>query len=187
MIQDQDAELVELARDGDQEAMRLLTERHQQRVLLLVERMLGDRERAEELCFEAFVRAFKNLSSFRGDAKFSSWLYRIAINLALGERSKRKLEQVSIEVAAPLAADSSTSPEYVYQSLFYGRVVDDALARMPEHYAMALRMFYLRGLGYVEIAEAMRIPLGTVKTYLHRGKKVLRSIIGEKYEPEELF
>ena len=186
-INDQDAQLVEQARHGDEAAMGALTERHRQRVFLLIERMIGNRERAEELCFEAFVRAFKNLASFRGDAKFSSWIYRIAVNLALGERAKRKLDQVSLEQAAPLAANSSTSPEFVYQNLFYGKVIDQALAQLPDNYALALRMFYLRGLGYVEIAEAMKIPLGTVKTYLHRGKKVLRSVIGEKYRPEELF
>lgn len=187
VIEDHDLHLVEQARNGIQSALRALTDKHKQRVMILIERMIRDKDRAEELCFEAFVRAFKNLDSFRGDAKFSSWLHRIAINLALGERAKKKLDQVSLEQAAPLPADSATSPELVYQNLFYGKVIDEALAELPEHYALALRLFYLRGLGYVEIAEAMRIPLGTVKTYLHRGKKALRGIIGDKYRPEELF
>ena len=154
---------------------------------MVISRMIGDRERAEELTFEAFLRAFRNLKSFRAEAKFSSWLYRIAVNLALGERSKKKTEQVSLDSVNGLSADPATQPDYVYQSLFHGRVVDEALAKLPRHYALALRLFYLRGLGYVEIAEAMSIPIGTVKTYLHRGKRAMRNILTGKYQPEELL
>jgi RNA polymerase sigma-70 factor (ECF subfamily) len=153
----------------------------------LINRMLNDPARAEELAFESFIRAYRNLKSFRGEAKFSSWLYRIAVNTALAERAKKRLEEVSLDSVEFLPADPCSQPDQVYQGLFCGRVVDDALKQLPASYAMALRLFYLKGVGYVEIAELMKIPIGTVKTYLHRGKRALREIISGKYSPEELL
>jgi RNA polymerase sigma-70 factor (ECF subfamily) len=187
VIVDQDRELVERARLGERTALTALTDKYRDRVFVLINRMINDRERAEELAFESFIRAFKNLKTFRGEAKFSSWLYRIAVNTALAERSKKRLEQVSLESIGNLPADQSSQPDLVYQGLFAGKVVDDALNQLPPHYATALRLFYLRGVGYVEIAELMKIPIGTVKTYLHRGKRALREVIEGKYSPEELI
>lgn len=186
-IIDHDRELIERARVGEQPALARLTDAYKDRVFSLINRMLDDPGRSEELTYEAFIRAFKNLGSFRGDAKFSSWLYRIALNLALAERSKKRLEQVSLSEHEYLAADQASHPDQVYQSLFCSRVIEDALAQLPIHYATALRLFYLRGVGYVEIAEVMRIPIGTVKTYLHRGKRALKEIVTGKYRPEELL
>ncbi len=184
---DLDRELVERARIGEQPAMSRLINAHKDRVFSLINRMLDDASRSEELTYEAFIRAFKNLGSFRGDAKFSSWLYRIALNLALAERTKKRLEQVSLSEHEYLAADQASHPDQVYQSLFCGKVVEEALAQLPVHYATALRLFYLRGVGYVEIAEIMKIPIGTVKTYLHRGKRALKEAVTGKYRPEELL
>lgn len=186
-IFDTDRELVERARHGERVALSRLTDLYKERVFLLINRMLNDSARAEELTFEAFIRAFNNLKTFRGDAKFSSWLYRIALNVALAERAKKRLEQVSLIEVEHMATDPASQPDQVYQSLFCGRVVDEALAQLPVHYATALRMFYLRGIGYVEIAELMKIPIGTVKTYLHRGKRAMREIVEGKFKPEELI
>lgn len=186
-IIDNDRALVLRARQGENNAITDLTNRYRSRIYAVINRMINNAERAEELTFETFVRAFKNLRSFRGEAKFSSWIYRIAVNLALGERAKKKIEQVSLDSIGDLSANESTHPDYVYQNLFYGRVIDEALEQLPAHYATALRLFYLRGLGYVEIAEAMKIPIGTVKTYLHRGKRALRTVVTGKYRQEELL
>lgn len=186
-IIDNDIELVERARVGERKALADLTNLYKDRVFILINRLLGDSARAEELTYEAFIRAFNNLKNFRGEAKFSSWLYRIALNVALAERAKKRLDQVSLSEVEYLAADHASQPDQVYQSLFTGKVIEDSLAKLPAHYATALRMFYLRGIGYVEIAELMKIPIGTVKTYLHRGKRALREIIEGKYNPEELM
>jgi RNA polymerase sigma-70 factor (ECF subfamily) len=186
-IVDNDRVLTERARLGERPALAQLTNQYKERVYALVNRIVDDSAVAEELTFEAFNRAFRNLDSFRGDAKFSSWLYRIAINVALAERAKKRLNQVSLSEAEYLAADHSTRPDVAYQSLFCSQVVDKALGQLPKHYETALRLFYLRGVGYVEIAEMMRIPMGTVKTYLHRGKRALKEILSGKYNPEELL
>jgi RNA polymerase sigma-70 factor (ECF subfamily) len=186
-IVDLDREITERAREGEPCALTELTNKYRHRIFSVINRMIDNEERAEELTYETFLRAFKNLKSFRGDAKFSSWLYRIAVNLALGERARKKIEQVSLDAIGGLSSNPATSPEYVYQNLFYGEVIDQALAQLPARYALALRLFYLRGLGYVEIAEAMKIPIGTVKTYLHRGKRALRAVVTGKYRPEELL
>ena len=184
---DQDRELIERARLGEREALTALTNKYRQRVFSLINRMLNDSARAEELTYEAFIRAYKNLKLFRGDAKFSSWLYRIAVNAALAERAKKRLEHVSLDSIDYLPADQSTQPDHVYQGLFCSKVVDEALAQLPVHYATALRLFYLRGVGYVEIAELMKIPIGTVKTYLHRGKRAMKEVVTGKYRPEDLL
>jgi RNA polymerase sigma-70 factor (ECF subfamily) len=187
VIIDNDLLLVERAKLNDRAALTELTNKYRERVYQLVNRMINDSARAEELALEAFIRAYRNLGSFRGDAKFSSWLYRIAVNAALAERAKRRLEQVSLDSVECLPADAASRPDHVYQSLFCGKVVDEALEQLPTHYATALRLFYLKGVGYVEIAEMMKIPIGTVKTYLHRGKRALKEIIGGKYKAEELI
>jgi RNA polymerase sigma-70 factor (ECF subfamily) len=137
-IIDCDRETTARARGGEPAALTELTNKYRERIFTLIRRMIDDRERAEELTFETFVRAFKNLKSFRGDAKFSSWLYRIAVNLALGERAKKKIEQVSLDAVGGLSADQATQPDYVYQNLFYGRVIDEALEQLPAHYAPVL-------------------------------------------------
>lgn len=187
MVVDNDRELTERARQGERPALTRLTNQYKERVHALILRIVDDSARAEELTFEAFNRAFRNLDSFRGEAKFSSWLYRIAVNVALAERARKRLNQVSLSEAEYLAADHSTRPDVAYQSLFCSRVVDKALSELPPHYETALRLFYLRGVGYVEIAEMMRIPMGTVKTYLHRGKRALKEILTGKYNAEELL
>jgi RNA polymerase sigma-70 factor, ECF subfamily len=187
VIIDQDQELIERARLGERLALTVLTNKYRARVFTLINRVVDDSARAEELALEAFLRAFKNLGTFRGDAKFSSWLYRIAVNTALAERAKKRIDQVPLESLEYLPADPSSRPDVVYQGLFCGRVVDDALNQLPAHYALALRLFYLKGVGYVEIAEFMKIPIGTVKTYLHRGKRALREIISSKFTREELL
>lgn len=186
-VVDNDRAIVERARIGERRALAYLTDTYKQRVFALINRMLDDSARAEELTYEAFIRAFRNLANFRGDAKFSSWLYRIALNLALAERSKRRLEQVPLAEVEHLSADTAAQPDQVYQTLFCGKVIEESLAQLPPHYATALRLFYLRGVGYVEIAEMMKIPIGTVKTYLHRGKRALKEIVSGKYNPEELL
>jgi RNA polymerase sigma-70 factor (ECF subfamily) len=186
-IVDNDRELTERARLGERPALTKLTDQYKDRVFILINRIVDDGARAEELTFEAFNRAYRNLDSFRGDAKFSSWLYRIAVNVALAERARKRLNQVSLSEAEYLAADHSSRPDVAYQSLFCSQVVDRALSQLPAHYETALRLFYLRGVGYVEIAEIMRIPMGTVKTYLHRGKRALKEIVSGKYKPEELL
>ncbi len=186
-IVDNDRELTERARLGERYALTKLTDTYKDRVFALIYRIVDDAPRAEELTYEAFNRAYRNLGSFRGDAKFSSWLYRIAVNVALAERARKRLDQVSLTEAEYLAADHSTRPDVAYQSLFCSQVVDKALSQLPPHYETALRLFYLRGVGYVEIAEMMKIPMGTVKTYLHRGKRALKEVLSGKYKPEELL
>jgi RNA polymerase sigma-70 factor (ECF subfamily) len=187
IVADDDRELVLKATRGDSQALTALTNKYRDKVMTVINRMINDHERAEELTFDAFIRAFRNLKSFRGEAKFSSWIYRIAVNLALGERARKKIDQVPLDKAAELRANPATHPDFVYQNVFYGKVVEECLAELPKHYSLALSLFYLRGLGYVEIAEAMKIPIGTVKTYLHRGKRALRSVVSSKYSQEELI
>jgi RNA polymerase sigma-70 factor, ECF subfamily len=187
VIVDLDQELIERARLGERLALTALTNKYRARVFTLINRILNDASRSEELALEAFLRAFTNLKTFRGDAKFSSWLYRIAVNAALAERTKKRIEQVSLDSLEHIPADHSSQPDFVYQGLFCSKVIDEALAQLPPHYGMALRLFYLKGVGYVEIAELMKIPIGTVKTYLHRGKRALREVITGKYSREELI
>ena len=146
MIADGDREATLRAKQGEKTAITHLTVKYSDCIFTLINRMISDRDRAEELTYETFIRAFKNLKSFRGDAKFSSWLYRIAVNLALGERAKKKIEQVPLDAVSGLSADKSTHPDYVYQNLFYGKVIDESLSQLPAHYAIALRLFYRKSL-----------------------------------------
>jgi RNA polymerase sigma-70 factor (ECF subfamily) len=154
--------------------------------------MLGSQEEAEEATQEVFINVWKSLSGFRGEAKLSTWIWRITTNICLSKRSKRTDDRISlgnlVEDNMPNVAEQGNNPlQDLIQQERRARL-EEWIARLPAHEATAITLFYLEGFTYEEIAEIMHVPIGTVATKLHRGRERLREMLNNMGEaqPDEL-
>jgi RNA polymerase sigma-70 factor (ECF subfamily) len=173
-----DAELVARARAGEDDAFAELVRRHHAHVIGLCVSMLGDEAAAEDAAQEAFLKAHRSLSAFRGDAAFSTWLYRIAANKCLDARRKLAREK-SQSLDALLDAEDGPSLERLLategpeRSAADKQLVEAVLAELPEAYRMILTLREVSGLDYKEIAEVMDCSLDSVKARLRRARAEL--------------
>ena len=175
-----DEELVAKSIGGDADSFNELVLRWERPIFALAYRTIGREEDARDVCQETFLRAFRALPGFRGQAKFSSWLYRIALNLCRDWiRRERRAPVVQlpedmdlIEMAA--AAEPSESIEDLVARQDLTRLVEKAMALLPEEQRTAIVLKEYHGLTFQEIAELVGCPLSTVKTRLYQGLTVLR-------------
>ncbi|MBD3347574.1 MAG: sigma-70 family RNA polymerase sigma factor [Candidatus Eisenbacteria bacterium] len=185
-----DHELVALTAAGDDEAYRLLVERYSDFVYTVVLRIVRNPEDAEDVAQEAFVRAHRSIGRFRGDSKFSSWLYRIAVNRALThlKRRRRRPQTVEMSVSPRVEAEISSrhgdeDPERAVLDEEFRARVRHAVSKLPPRYRAAVTLFYLEERNYKEVAEVLGIPMGTLKTHLHRARALLRDeLLAEEAE-----
>ncbi len=190
-----DEELVARAREGDRPAFARLVERHSVSVYNLTLRMVGNREDAEEAAQDVFVRAYRSLDRFRGDSRFSTWLYRIAVNVSLSSarRSRRDLSTTSLsepeddEDGLPMQLpDPSADPAEQFEQAEFRDQVRKMVAALPPIYSAVISMYHMQSLSYDEIAEALELPIGTVKARLFRARTALRKLIYRSTEPDML-
>ena len=175
-----DEELVARSVGGDADSFNELVVRWERPIDALADRTIGREEDARDVCQETFLRAFRALPGFRGQAKFSSWLYRIALNLCRDWiRRERRAPVVQapenvdlIELAA--AAEPSESIEDLVARRDLAQTVERAMALLPEEQRTAIVLKEYHGLTFQEIADLMNCPLSTVKTRLYQGLTVLR-------------
>jgi RNA polymerase sigma-70 factor (ECF subfamily) len=165
--------LIERAGVGrDQRAFAELVRRHEGKVRGLLLRLTASPVVADDLGQETFLRAFRGLEHFEGRARFSTWIYRIAYNVFLNYKTRTKqfgsLPEGLLERRA--APRDEMAPER--QDLRHD--LDLAVAALPDRYRAVITLYYLQELSYPEIAECLELPLGTVKTHLHRAKRLLR-------------
>jgi RNA polymerase sigma-70 factor (ECF subfamily) len=175
-----DEELVAKSVGGDAESFNELILRWERPIYVLAYRTIGREEDARDVCQETFLRAFRALPGFRGQAKFSSWLYRIALNLC---RDWMRRERRTPTVQAPegvnlfdlaVAAEPSESIEDLVVRKDLARAVERVMARLPEEQRTAIVLKEFHGLTFREIADVVGCPLSTVKTRLYQGLTVLR-------------
>ena len=175
-----DEELVARSISGDTDSFNELILRWERPIYALAYRTIGREEDARDVCQETFLRAFRALPGFRGQAKFSSWLYRIALNLCRDwMRRERRTPLVQVPEgtdAAELAAavEPSESIEDLVARRDLTRVVERVMARLPEEQRTAIVLKEYHGLTFQEIADLVGCPLSTVKTRLYQGLTVLR-------------
>ena len=175
-----DEELVARSVSGDADSFNQLILRWERPIYALAYRTIGREEDARDVCQETFLRAFRALPGFRGQAKFSSWLYRIALNLCrdwLRKERRAPLVQAPegvdlVELAA--AAEPSESIEDLVARKDLSRAVERVMARLPEEQRTAIILKEYHGLTFQEIADLVGCPLSTVKTRLYQGLTVLR-------------
>ncbi|MFH1010578.1 MAG: sigma-70 family RNA polymerase sigma factor [bacterium] len=185
-----EGELLRRLRRGDSQAFAQLVGYYKDMVTTMIARMRGSQADVEDLAQEVFLRVWKGLPGFRGEAKLSTWIYRIAINLCIaeGKTARARAQFLPAEDPAmgvhPNLRNESNNP-YAEEAVLKDRLAR-LLPQMPEKYRIAITLFYLKNLSYFEIGEIMDIPMGTVKSYLFRGKAWLREklLSGETTETE---
>ena len=160
------------------EAFRELVDTYKRMVFAIVSRSLPRSADVEDVAQEVFVRVHRGLREYRGDARLSTWICRIAIN-ACADARQRAPREVSLDAvpvgAPPPPAAVVTDP--AFRDVELRDRVAKAMARLSERSRLVLTMYYFAGRGYEEIADALQLPLGTVKTHLHRAKQELRDIM----------
>lgn len=177
-----DAYLVERALDGDIAGFEKLVTRYQNKIMGYVGRMVnGDREEAEDITQEAFIKAYRSLDSFRGQASFSTWLYKIATNLCIDRaRTKKRRPQQAYSLDEPFDKDEESGGREIADSRYepskgverdeMRALVRQTVGEMPEKQRQVLIMCDLQGMAYEQIAEVLRIPLGTVKSRIFHAR-----------------
>lgn len=180
-----DDQLVARTRDGDVTAFNELVGRWESPLYKFVYRYLGDAEEARDICQEAFVRAYTNLDRFRGQAKFSSWLYQIALNLARSEFRKRgsrpglvSLDDDESDHHLRLVSDTTVRPDRSAMRSEATRALEEALGELPEVQREVVILKEYHGLKFREIAELLDAPESTVKSRLYHGLETLARSLG---------
>ncbi len=181
-----DQEVIEQALAGRERAFRELIGRYERPVFSLIYRLVRDRERAEDLAQDTFIKVLNALDRYDPSYKFSSWIFKIAHNTALDHLRRREPETLSldgsphartaaeIEATTLSPASDDESPEDFAASREVGEEIERAIGTIRAEYRTAILLCHVEGRPYEEIAEIMNVPLGTVKTFIHRGRNELK-------------
>jgi RNA polymerase sigma-70 factor (ECF subfamily) len=190
-----DQEVVARAAEGHERAYRELISRYERPVFSLIYRLVRDREHAEDLAQETFIKVLNAIDRYDATYKFSSWIFKIANNTAIDALRKKQLDTVSLDGSPharsvaeaaegwrPTAVARDESPQEYVERLELGAELEAALASLRLEYRTAIILWHMEDRPYEEIADIMNIPLGTVKTYIHRARKELREFLGGQDE-----
>lgn len=188
---DIDQQLVERVQRGDKRAFDLLVMKYERRLARLLSRFVRDPHEVEDIAQEAFIKAYRALPTFRGDAAFYTWLYRIGINTAknyLMARGRRAPTSTDFDIEEAEGFEDASglqdlnTPENELLSKEVAKVVNEAMAALPEDLRTAISLREMEGLSYEEIAETMGCPIGTVRSRIFRAREAiaarLRPILG---------
>jgi RNA polymerase sigma-70 factor, ECF subfamily len=186
-----DAALIRRCQRGDVEAMNELIQAYQKHVFNLAFRLSGNYDDAQDIAQEAFIRVFNSIHSFRGEANFSTWIYRIVTNVFLDERKKQRVrdhgsldEYLELEDSsvARQIEDPSPGPEASVEQRERNEVVGQAVLALPENQRVMIALYHFQGRSYEEIADIMQLPIGTVKSRLNRARLALKDKLGAARE-----
>jgi RNA polymerase sigma-70 factor (ECF subfamily) len=176
--EEDDTHLVKASQNGDEDAFACLVQRHQRRVFTTVLRMLQDYEEASEITQEVFLAAWMGLPSFRGAARFATWLYRIAYHCALKQLERRKRErslQAAIEAEQMLEeVNKQKQAEDSLELRDRQAIVREQMEELPAKYRIVLILRHLQEMTYEEMADILTMPIGTIKTQLFRARHLLK-------------
>lgn len=182
---DSDLMLVERTVAGDNRAFDLLVIKYQRRIERLIGRMVRDTELVQDIAQETFIRAYRALHQFRGDAQFYTWLYRIAVNTAKKALVDMRRDPLLFENTFKSSGDddetyrpeheltTTETPEALLASREIAAVVNAAMEALPEDLRQAVTLREIEGLSYEEIAEAMSCPIGTVRSRIFRAREAI--------------
>jgi len=173
-----DTQLVKASRHRDQHAFAFLVQRHQRRVFTMSLRMLQDDNDASEITQEAFLAAWQGLPSFRGEASFATWLYRIAYQCCVRQLERRKRERARHSVMqaeqVPEGMNKEKQAEDSRELRDRQAMVREQMEHLSTRYRMVLILRHLQGMSYEEMAEVLAMPVGTIKTHLFRARDLLK-------------
>ena len=181
-----DADVVALAQKGRDSAFRELIRRYERPVFSLIYRMVRDRELAEDLAQDTFIKVLNHIDRYRPEFKLSSWLFKIANNVAIDHLRRRQLDTISMD-GSPHAItqdaieatsfDVTVKQESALEEMEakeLGGAIEQAIAHLRPEYRSCIMLRHVEGRSYEEIATTLDLPLGTVKTYIHRARHELR-------------
>jgi RNA polymerase sigma-70 factor (ECF subfamily) len=188
-----DRDLVERVQRGDASAFDVLVRKYQHRVIGLVGRYIADWSECQDVAQDVFMRAYRAMGNFRGDAQFSTWLHRIAVNTAKNHlvAQKRRPPTDDIDVMDAEQFDmsmrlrDSDTPEHELMRQEVERTVMDAVGRLPEELRLAITLREVEGLSYEEIAERMGCPIGTVRSRIFRARDAIDAQLKPLLEPTD--
>ena len=178
---------------GQESAFRELVHRYERPVFSLIYRMVRDRALAEDIAQETFVKVLNGIGSYRPEFKFSSWIFKIANNAAIDHLRKKHLDTLSLDgsphagtpeemgATALQVGDTAESPLDELLARDLGGAIDRAIARLRPQYRACIIMRHVEGYSYEEIAQTLDLPLGTVKTYIHRARNELREYLEDRH------
>ncbi|MDQ3673359.1 MAG: sigma-70 family RNA polymerase sigma factor [Gemmatimonadota bacterium] len=184
-----DQQVVLYAQEGREDAYRELVKRYERPVYSLIYRMVRDNETAEDLAQETFIKVLNHIDRYRPEFKFSSWLFKIANNITIDHLRRRQLDTISIEgspdavtgesmrATAVTVKSAGESPLEELESRELGASIEKAIARLRPEYRACIILRHVEDYSYDEIAEIVKLPLGTVKTYIHRARQELREYL----------
>jgi RNA polymerase sigma-70 factor (ECF subfamily) len=173
---DQDLVNIEKFKAGDLEGFEMLVKKYQNMVVNVVYSLIGNSHDAEDLAQDVFMKVYHNIGNFRGEAKFSSWLYRITVNSTYDHLRRSKQKLVSIDEFENFDIPDTKEA----QDVLAKELVQQALTKIPYEYRSALVLKEIEGLSYQEIAEALKISIGTVESRIFRGRSMLKDILVKK-------
>ncbi len=186
--QDEDILIVQRCLRGDKEAFGQLIEKYKRPIFNLAYRMLQSEEEAEDAFQETFLKAYKSLDKYKINYSFFTWLYTVALNVCRN-RLKKKWRYHFFSIDEPLhdddkltwqIADKSMSPEVLLERKQAMALISEAINRLPEKYRVVIILRYLEDQSYLEISEIVGLPLGTIKTQIHRGRRIIQKYLKEK-------
>jgi RNA polymerase sigma-70 factor (ECF subfamily) len=184
-----DQQVVEFARSGREAAFRELVRRYQRPVFSLIYRMVRDRELAEDLAQETFIKVLNAIERYRPEFKFSSWIFKIANNATIDHLRRKELDTLSleggpdattpdrIEATALKIGDTTENPLEELEARELGSAIERAVATLRPEYKACIILRHVEGRPYEEISEILDLPLGTIKTYIHRARAELRELL----------
>jgi RNA polymerase sigma-70 factor (ECF subfamily) len=184
-----DADVARLAQQGREAAFRELVRRYERPVFSLVFRMVRDNATAEDLAQDTFIKVLNHIDKYRPEFKFSSWLFKIANNVAIDHLRRRHLDTVSmdgspnaataadIEATSFDVADRTESALDIMEAKELGSAIERAIGALRPEYRSCIMLRHVEGRSYEEIAATLDLPLGTVKTYIHRARHQLREAL----------
>lgn len=166
---------------GDLDAYGALIQEHQASVFNVCYRITGNRQEAEDLTQEAFIRAFRKLSRYDPSRPFGPWMRKLAANLCYNHLKKAGLQRVPLEDEKDQhQGNPSSNPENLLEMSQEHRVLYQALWKLPDNQRIALELRHFQGLSYQDMAETLNLPLNTVRSHLYRGRQKLGEILKEK-------
>ena len=189
-----DKTLAAQAAEGSQRAFRELLERYERPVFSLVYRMVRDRALAEDLTQEAFIRAFNAIGGYNPGYKFSSWIFKIAHNLTIDHLRRKRIDTISLHGSPnalteeeqartrPIVESPDERPDAYVENLELGGEIEAAIGGLRPQYRTVTLLRHVEGYSYNEIAEIMDLPMGTVKTYIHRARLELKEALAHLRE-----
>lgn len=174
--------------EGDTKAFAILVEQYKDLVFTLAIRMLKNREEAEEVSQDTFIKVYKSLGKFKGESKFSTWIYRVAYNTCLDriKRNKRKFDEVTIDEFTEHKIKTIDNALEKLEAFEQEQAIQECIQLLPSDDSFILTLFYFEELSLEEISKIVNVEANTLKVRLHRSRKKLATILKQRLEPEIL-